>query len=77
MEGSCSSLILRYYPDIYLEGLRKTTKYLSMDSMSLGRDLNLGHSEYEAGVLTTDLDVRYIIVTLSSSLLFNFESFKF
>jgi hypothetical protein len=46
---------LRYYPNICLEGLRKTTKSLSQDSRSPGRDLNLGPPKYEAGVLTTQL----------------------
>jgi hypothetical protein len=44
---------LRYYPRMCLEGLRKTTKHLSQDSRSPGRDLNPGPPEYEAGVLTT------------------------
>jgi hypothetical protein len=44
---------LRYYPGIFLEGLRKTTKNLRQDSQSQGRDLNMGPTEYEAGVLTT------------------------
>jgi hypothetical protein len=43
------------YPGICLEGLRKSTKKLSQDSRSLGRDLNLSPPEYEAGVLTTRL----------------------
>jgi hypothetical protein len=51
--GSDRSLILRYYPGIRLEGLRKTTKILNQDSLSPGRDLNPGPPEYEAGVLTT------------------------
>jgi hypothetical protein len=46
---------LRYCHGIYLEGLRKTTKNLSWDSRSPGRDLNPGPLEYEAGVLTTRL----------------------
>jgi hypothetical protein len=44
---------LRYYPCVYLEGLRETMKRLSQDSWSPGRDLNLGPPIYEAGVLTT------------------------
>jgi hypothetical protein len=44
---------LRYYPGIYPERPRKTTKKLSQDSRSLGRDLISGPPEYEAGVLTT------------------------
>jgi hypothetical protein len=43
---------LRYYPGICMEGLRKTTKPLSRDSRSPGRDLNPGPPEYE-GVLIT------------------------
>jgi hypothetical protein len=53
MEGRGRGLILRYYPSICLEELRKTMKNLSRDSQSPGRDLNPGHPEYEAGVLTT------------------------
>jgi hypothetical protein len=53
MEGSGRGLILRYYPGIRLEGLRKTTKKLSQDSQSPGRDLNLEPPEYKVGVLTT------------------------
>jgi hypothetical protein len=44
---------LNYYPGSCLEGLRKSTKTLSLDSRSPGRDLNLGPPEYEAAVLTT------------------------
>jgi hypothetical protein len=36
------------YVGISLEQLRKTTKHLSQDSQSLGRDLNPEPSEYEA-----------------------------
>jgi hypothetical protein len=43
---------LEYYPGIYLEGLRKTTKNLSHDNRSPDRDLNLKSREYRAGVLT-------------------------
>jgi hypothetical protein len=42
LEGSCRGIILRYYFNIYLQGLRKITKNLSQDSRSPGRDLNLG-----------------------------------
>jgi hypothetical protein len=52
-----SWLNLRYYPGICVEGLRKTMKNLSQDSRSPGRDLNPGHPEYEAGVLT----IRYLM----------------
>jgi hypothetical protein len=43
---------LRYYLDIGLKGLRKTTENFSLDSLSPGRDLNPRLTEYEAGVLT-------------------------
>jgi hypothetical protein len=44
---------LRAYSDICLEGLRKTTKCLSQNSLYPCRDLNLGHPEYESRMLTT------------------------
>jgi hypothetical protein len=50
--GSGHGLILRYYPSICMEGLRKTTKTLTHDSWSTDRDLNQGAPKYEAGVLT-------------------------
>jgi hypothetical protein len=34
------------YGSIFLEGLRQTTKNLSEDSLSQGRDLNPGPPEY-------------------------------
>jgi hypothetical protein len=40
---------LRSNPGICIEGLRKTTKNLSQDSWSPGRDLNTGPPKYEAG----------------------------
>jgi hypothetical protein len=43
---------LRYYPDFCLEGLRKTTKKLSKDSRSSGRNLNQGPPKYEPGLLS-------------------------
>jgi hypothetical protein len=52
-ERKQSGLILRYYPNICLEGLRKTTKVLSQDSQSPGQDFNMGPRKYEAGVLIT------------------------
>jgi hypothetical protein len=42
MEGSGCGMIEVTIPDFFLEGLRKTTKNLSQDSHSPGRDLNLG-----------------------------------
>jgi hypothetical protein len=52
--GSSRGLILRTYPGIHLEGLRKTTKTLSQNSRPQGRDLNSGPPENE-GVLTIRL----------------------
>jgi hypothetical protein len=52
MEESGSGLSLSEYPDIYLYGLRKTTRDLGQNSRSLCRDLNPGPAEYEAQVLT-------------------------
>jgi hypothetical protein len=43
---------LRYYPSIFLEGLRKTMKNLSQDNQSQTQYLNPRPPEYEAGVLT-------------------------
>jgi hypothetical protein len=51
--GSGRGLILRYYPGIRMEGLRKTTKNLTQDSRSARRDLSAVPPEYEAGWLTT------------------------
>jgi hypothetical protein len=42
-----------YYPRIFLDKLRKSTKNLSQDNRSPGPDVKLGSPEYEAGVLTT------------------------
>jgi hypothetical protein len=52
VQVSSHGLILRYYPGICLEELRKTMKSLSQDSRSQGRDLNPGPPECE-GVLKT------------------------
>jgi hypothetical protein len=51
VEGIRRGLILRYFPSIFLEVLRKATK--TKDNWSLGRDLNPGFPEYEAEVLAT------------------------
>jgi len=47
--GSGRGLILRYYPGIRLEGLRKTTKTSIRIAGRRGRDLNPGPPEYETG----------------------------
>jgi hypothetical protein len=41
-----SRQFVRYYPIFLLTGLRKTTKYLSLDCQSPYLDLNLGPLEY-------------------------------
>jgi hypothetical protein len=51
--GSGRGLILRYYPGIRLEGLRKTTKSSISMAGHRGRVSNQGPPEYEAGLLTT------------------------
>jgi hypothetical protein len=48
-------LILRYYPGIRHESLRKTTKPLNKNMRSQRRDLNAGPAEYEAGGLGHDV----------------------
>jgi hypothetical protein len=62
MEGSDNGRILRYYPEICLEGLRKTMKKLSQYHLPPGRDLNQGPPEYEAGELTTQLQRSVFII---------------
>jgi hypothetical protein len=44
---------LRYYPDIRVERLKKTTKYLREDSWFRGQYLNPKPPEYKEGLLTT------------------------
>jgi hypothetical protein len=44
---------LRFYPDVFLDGLRKATNSLHPGCPSPGRHLNPGPFENEAGVLTT------------------------
>jgi hypothetical protein len=65
MEGSGRGH-LRYYPDICLEGLGKTTKNLNHESRSPGRHSNPGPPEYEAGVLTSQPRRSVAILTLSN-----------
>jgi hypothetical protein len=63
-----------YYPGICLEGLMRTTKNLSQDRRTSGRDLNSGPPEYEAAVLSTQprcsVLFPYIFVSLLISLTF-------
>jgi hypothetical protein len=47
---------LRYYPNICLKELRKTTKNFSQINRFQSRDFNPGPPEYEAGALTTRPD---------------------
>jgi len=49
MGGNSSSLrFCIYYPWIFQDGLRKTTKRFSLDNLSPGRDLKARLAEYEA-----------------------------
>jgi hypothetical protein len=52
-----------YYPGIFLEGLRKTTKNLSQSSRSPDRDINPEPPEYEA-------HVNHLTTTFGSALSF-------
>jgi hypothetical protein len=45
---------LRYYPNIYLEGLRITTKRLSHNSQCPSQELNCSCLEYKSRELQTD-----------------------
>jgi hypothetical protein len=56
-------LILRHHPGIRLERLRKTTKTISQDISSSGRDLSPEPCEYEAGVLT--IQILRLVVAVS------------
>jgi hypothetical protein len=51
-----------------VEGLRITTKNLSHDSRSPGRDINPGPPEYEAGVLLT-LKQRSVVIIKDNGLI--------
>jgi hypothetical protein len=53
LEGSGRGLILRHYPGIHLEGLRKAMKIRSQDSRSPGRGLKQGPPEHETEVSIT------------------------
>jgi hypothetical protein len=52
LEGRGRGLILRNFPGIRIEVLRRNTN-ISQDSRFPGRDLNARPSEYERGILTT------------------------
>jgi hypothetical protein len=53
VEGIDRGLILRCYPSDCLEGLRKTAKNLSQDSLFSGLDLNPASPKYEARMSVT------------------------
>jgi hypothetical protein len=57
-EESYSGLILRHYPSIRLEGLRKITRNLSQDSRSPGQDLKPRPPVYENGSMKCKSDVK-------------------
>jgi hypothetical protein len=50
---SSRSLILRYYSEIYLEGLRKIANSFFYDTPFPGRELNPRILEEDAGVVNT------------------------
>jgi len=50
--------------------MKKTVKNLGQDNQSLGCDLNMGTSQTEAGVLTIQLYIGIIILSVSCSYLF-------
>jgi hypothetical protein len=51
--GSVCGLILRYYPGIHMQGLRKTMKNLNQDSWSPALRFEAGTLKYKAVVLAT------------------------
>jgi hypothetical protein len=60
-------LILRYYPGIHAERLRKITKTSIMIASHWGRDSNPGPTEYKAGVLTTRPRCSVSLLAISTS----------
>lgn len=46
---------VRYYTNIYLEGLRKSTKDISQDVRCPNRDMNRSSPEYKSEVLPTEV----------------------
>jgi hypothetical protein len=50
---------LRYYPTIYLEWLRKTTKILIKDSRNPDRDFKRAPPEFMSGTLTLNQSVQW------------------
>jgi hypothetical protein len=55
VEGSGRGLILKYYPGICLEELRKTSKNVSQDSQCPGRDSSQTLSDNMSEVLPLEL----------------------
>jgi hypothetical protein len=60
LEGSGLGLILRLYPGICLEDLRKTTEYLNQNSRFPGQDLNPEPPEYEATVSVNHSNKKFV-----------------
>jgi hypothetical protein len=62
----------RYYTSICLAELRKTKKRPQSGTLPLGKDLNIGHYEYETQVLTTHpwhSAIYFLFVTYEINLL--------
>jgi hypothetical protein len=65
--GSGLGLLLRYYPGIRLEGLRKTTKTLNQDSRSPGTRIECGTSRIRSRGInrsTTTFGDKKVVVRL-------------
>jgi hypothetical protein len=45
--GSACSLIIRYYPSIFLDGMRETMRNVNQNRWSPGQDLNPRPPEYK------------------------------
>jgi hypothetical protein len=54
VEGNCYVII----KSTILNGLRKTSKLLSKNSLSVDQDSNMGHPEYEGMPATLNLNIR-------------------
>jgi hypothetical protein len=58
---------LRYYPGIYLEGLKKTTRNLSQDGRYPGRNSD-DHDDGINDIITISMTMKTMIITWSAAL---------
>jgi hypothetical protein len=63
----CSSI--GYSPDIYPDGLKKTTKYLSQDGRSSGKYFNPGPPEYKTALRVQTTQLKLSVQTLACTVL--------